>query len=222
MESVQAIELIDVGRIRPNDYNPNAMDRRTYEALVGSIKGRGFRSAVYVLPLADGAYTIVDGEHRWRAAQEAGMAQLPCVVLPATRDEAMLDTIRMNQLRGNVLPIKMALVIADLSKRIPVDALERELGFEEHELVDQLELLKLPDDIGKTIELAAEQEEREALSVLTFVVRKPQADLIERAIDTLEKEVGGPNPRGRALEHLVKKYLESIGQPVPETADVQA
>jgi ParB family chromosome partitioning protein len=165
-----------------------------------------------VLPIADGAYTLVDGEHRWRAARDAGITHVPCIVLPASRDEAMLDTIRMNQLRGNAIPIKMALVIADLSKRIPLDALERELGFEEHELSDQLELLKLPDDIGKTIELQAEMEEREAFQVVTFVMRKPQAELIERTVDQLEKELGGPNPRGRALDHIVRKYLEATGQ----------
>lgn len=220
-ETFHTVELISVERIRANDYNPNAMAAKTYEQLVASIKGRGFRSAIYVLPAdQDGVHTIVDGEHRWRAAKESGLLHVPCVVLPANQDEAMMDTIAMNQLRGGLVPVKVALVIAELSKRIPVDVLEKELGFEEHELTDQLELLKLPDDIGKTIELQAEMEEREALQVVTFVMRKPQAELVERTIDALEKEMGGPNPRGRALEHVVKKYLEAAGQQVPAEESV--
>ena len=211
------VELIDVERIRPNDYNPNAMPAKTYEALVASIKARGFKSAIYVRPPDDsGVYTIVDGEHRWRAAKETGIQQLPCVVLPATQDEAMMDTISMNQLRGNLVPVKVALVIAELSKRIPVEALEKELGFEEHELEDQLELLKLPDDIEKTIELQAEMEEREALQVVTFVMRKPQAELVEHVITEVEKEVDGPNRRGHALEVIVKGYLRAAGKGAPE------
>ena len=221
-ETFHTVELIPVERIRANDYNPNAMAAKTYEQLVASIKGRGFRSAIYVLPAdQDGIHTIVDGEHRWRAAKESGLLHVPCVVLPANQDEAMMDTIAMNQLRGGLVPVKVALVIAELSKRIPVDVLEKELGFEEHELTDQLELLKLPDDIGKTIELQAEMEEREALQVVTFVMRKPQAELVERTIDALEKEMGGPNPRGRALEHVVKAYLEATGQKIPETSEVE-
>lgn len=211
------IKMVDVGRIKANDYNPNAMDRRTYDALLASIKGRGFKSAIYVLPAnGDGVHVLVDGEHRWRAAQQAGLAQVPAIIVPATPDEAMMDTIRMNELRGKAIPVKLALVIAELSKRVPVDVLEREMGFEEHELKDQLELLKLPDDLGKTIELQAEQEEREALAVLTFVMRKPQADLVNGTVDALEKELGGPNPRGRALDHIIRKYLDATGQPVPE------
>jgi len=214
LRTFHTVELINTERIRANDYNPNAMPPAIYQQLVTSIKSRGFKTAIYVLPAdMDGIHMIVDGEHRWRAAKETGLLQVPCVVLPATQDEAMMDTISMNQLRGNLVPVKLALVIAELSKRIPVDVLEKELGFEEHELQDQLELLKLPDDIGKTLELQAEVEEREALSVLTFVMRKPQADLVERAVDQLEKELGGPNPRGRALEHIVNTYLRATEQP---------
>ncbi|MEK7841914.1 MAG: ParB/RepB/Spo0J family partition protein, partial [Deltaproteobacteria bacterium] len=221
-ETFHTVELISVERIRANDYNPNAMAAKTYEQLVASIKGRGFRSAIYVLPAdQDGVHTIVDGEHRWRAAKESGLLHVPCVVLPANQDEAMMDTIAMNQLRGGLVPVKVALVIAELSKRIPVDVLEKELGFEDHELEDQLELLKLPDDINKTIELQAEMEEREALQVVTFVMRKPQAELVERVVDELEKELGGPNPRGRALETIVRKYLEVNGQPVSEEVNPQ-
>ncbi len=221
-EVFQTVSLIDVEHIRPNSWNPNAMGRATYESLVASIKGRGFRSAIYVLPAdQDGVHTIVDGEHRWRAAKESGLLHVPCVVLPANQDEAMMDTIAMNQLRGGLVPVKVALVIAELSKRIPVDILEKELGFEDHELEDQLELLKLPDDIDKTIELQAEMEEREALQVVTFVMRKPQAELVERVVDELEKELGGPNPRGRALEAIVRKYLEVNGQPVSEEVNPQ-
>lgn len=212
-DTFHTVELIPIERIRANDYNPNAMAAKTYEQLVASIKGRGFRSAIYVLPAdRDGVHTIVDGEHRWRAAKESGLVTVPCVVLPANQDEAMMDTIAMNQLRGSLVPVRVALVIAELSKRIPVEVLEKELGFEDHELEDQLELLKLPDDIGKTIELQAEMEEREALQVVTFVMRKPQAELVEHVIDDVEKEVDGPNRRGRALEVIVKGYLRSQGK----------
>ncbi len=218
-DTFHTVELIPVERIRANDYNPNAMAATTYEQLVASIKSRGFRSAIYVLPAdQDGLHTIVDGEHRWRAAKDSGLLTVPCVVLPAPQDEAMMDTLAMNQLRGNLVPVKVALVIAELSKRIPVDILEKELGFEEHELSDQLELLKLPDDIGRTIELQAEMEEREALQVVTFVMRKPQAELVEHVITEVEKSVDGPNRRGQALELIVKGYLRSQGKPTPEAA----
>jgi len=222
-DTFHTVELIPVERIRANDYNPNAMAATTYEQLVASIKGRGFRSAIYVLPAdQDGVHTIVDGEHRWRAAKESGLLHVPCVVLPANQDEAMMDTIAMNQLRGSLVPVKVALVIAELSKRIPVDVLEKELGFEDHELEDQLELLKLPDDIGKTIELQAEMEEREALQVVTFVMRKPQAELVEHVITDVEKAVDGPNRRGHALEIIVKGYLRAAGKPVPEATSAQS
>ncbi|NOS67964.1 MAG: ParB N-terminal domain-containing protein [Candidatus Peribacteraceae bacterium] len=210
IEVFHSVALIELGRIRPNDYNPNAMPPAIYQNLVDNIKARGFKSAIYVRAgLQEGTFVIVDGEHRWRAAQQAGALKIPCVVLPATEQEAMLDTITMNQLRGNLVPVKLALVIAHLAQTIPVPELERQLGFEEKELQDTLELLKLPDDITKTIEMAAEMEEREALNVVTFVLKKPAAELVEKVIAEIEKEMEGKNTRGQALERLVQVYQKA-------------
>ncbi|MBI4227722.1 MAG: ParB N-terminal domain-containing protein [Candidatus Omnitrophica bacterium] len=204
----QKVELIPVDRIRPNAFNPNAMPPAVYQQLVDNIKGRGFRSAVYILPAdAEGVHVIVDGEHRWKAAKEAGLAEIPCVVLPATEDEAKMDCVTMNQLRGDLVPVRLALLIADLAQRHPLEALEQELGFEQNELKDQLELLKLPDDIGRALEMQAEMEEQEALQVLTFVVHRPQAEAIEEAIGTIERQMEGRNRRGQALEYLAKRFL---------------
>ena len=217
-ETFHTVELIPIERIRANDYNPNAMSPAIYGQLVENIKTRGFKSAIYVLPAnGDGIYEIVDGEHRWRAAKEAGQKELPCVVLPATEAQAKMDCITMNQLRGDLVPVRLALVIADLAKTHPVEELERQLGFEEHELTDQLELLKLPDGIGRTIELQAEMEEREALRVLTFVVHQPQAEVIEKVIKRIEEQLGGKNPRGCALEQLATEFLASH----PDAASVE-
>jgi len=56
-ETFHSVELIEVERLRPNSWNPNAMAATTYDQLVASIKGRGFRSAIYVLPAdQDGIY----------------------------------------------------------------------------------------------------------------------------------------------------------------------
>jgi len=213
----QKVELIPVSRIRPNVFNPNAMPPAVYQQLVDNIKGRGFRSAVYVLPAdPQGVHVIVDGEHRWKAAKEAGLTEIPCVVLPATEDEAKMDCVTMNSLRGDLLPVRLALLIADLAQRHPIEALEQELGFEQNELKDQLELLKLPDDIGQALEMQAELEEKEALQVITFVVRKPQAEVIEKAIGEIEGRMEGRNRRGQALEWLASEYLARQARPAKE------
>ena len=212
-ETFHSVEMIEVERIKPNDYNPNVMSAKTYGSLIENIKSRGFKSAVYVLPVDEsGVYTLVDGEHRWKAAKEAGLLKIPCVVLPASREEAMMDTVTMNQLRGAMIPVKLALVIAELSKRVPVPVLEKELGFEEHELADQLELLNLPDDIAETIEKQAAKDEEEALQVMTFIVRRAHAELIEKVIEHVEKGMDGANKKGRALHEIVRFFEAQAGE----------
>ncbi len=203
-----SVGMIPLEKMRPNSWNPNGMSPAVFEQLIESIKARGFRSTPYVLPAdAEGFHTIIDGEHRWKAAKKAGLKEIPCVILPASEDEAKMDTIAMNQLRGDLIPVRLAMVVAELAQRHPLEALEQQMGFERNELKDQLELLKLPDDIGRALEMQADMEEKESLQVITFVVHRPQAEAIEEAIEAVEKQMEGRNRRGQALEYLAALFM---------------
>lgn len=89
-------ELIDC-----NDYNANEMRPEQYRRLVQDIKEHGMLSGVLIFEKGD-RYEVVDGEHRFLAAREAGMTEIPAFVLSRkpTRAEQMQLTVKLNSLRG--------------------------------------------------------------------------------------------------------------------------
>ena len=57
-------------------------------------------------------------------------------------------------------------------------------------------------------ERAAQKDEDEALQVMTFIVRRSHAELIEKVIEHVEKGMDGANKKGRALHEIVRFFEE--------------
>lgn len=104
MEALRAqYRLVPTELIDCNDYNANEMRPEQYRKLVQDIKKYGMLSGVLLFEKDDGRYEVVDGEHRFLAAREAGISEIPAFVLNRrpTRAEAMQLTIKLNSLRGH-------------------------------------------------------------------------------------------------------------------------
>ena len=70
----------------PTESNPNSMDQETFNTLTEEIEGKeentpGFIEPIHVVPLENGRYQIVGGEHRWRAKRSLGHKRIPAIVL---------------------------------------------------------------------------------------------------------------------------------------------
>lgn len=91
------IEYVPTESIRPNAYNPNRQSEQEHEMLLRSIQDNGFTQPV-IVSLSG---VIVDGEHRWRAAQEVGMAEIPVVKVDMTPEQMRIATLSHNKARGS-------------------------------------------------------------------------------------------------------------------------
>lgn len=94
--STLSIEYVPTLSIEPNDYNPNRQNDHEFDLLCRSINEDGFTQPVIVG--TDGR--IVDGEHRWRAAQHLGLESIPIVRVPMEGAQARIATLRHNRARG--------------------------------------------------------------------------------------------------------------------------
>jgi hypothetical protein len=92
------IEYVGIDTIKPNSYNPNRQSKRDFELLCRSIEEDGFTQPIIV---HRSSMMIVDGEHRWRAARDMGMPQVPVVFVDMTDEQMRISTLRHNRARGS-------------------------------------------------------------------------------------------------------------------------
>lgn len=103
-------EMLDPHVLKPNEYNPNRQEEAEFELLRLSIRKDGF-----TLPIvANMDNTIIDGEHRWRAALAEGLKEIPVVHLDLNETRMKLSTIRHNKARGTHDADLEALIFKDL------------------------------------------------------------------------------------------------------------
>jgi ParB family chromosome partitioning protein len=217
------ITLIKTESIVPNEYNPNVVPVDIMAKIGADIAQKGLVEAIIVRRQGDG-YVIVDGEHRWRICKELGMEEVPCIIKDYDDAEAKIKTIQLNYMRGQAVPIRLASLIHDLNKEIPLADLARRLPYEEPQLLDSLDLLKLPEGFGQGVEVKAQEEAGELPTVVSFVLYKDQMDTMEEALRIAGKELPEltKNRKAMAMTLVCAEYIERQGVKAQNEAVVSA
>jgi len=161
---------IPVSAVRPNARQP----RRRFEAesiatLAESVRVSGVIQPVIVKPLDGGAYELVAGERRWRAARAAGLPTIPAVVRATDERESLLLALVENVAREDLSPVEEARAYALLQDEFELslgDIAER-VGRAKPTVSNRLRLLELPDDVLGLLErgLLSEGHARAVLAV---------------------------------------------------------
>lgn len=142
------IETILIEHINPNGWNPNEMDDHIYRSLIESIRQHGVLQPI----LIRGDMTIVKGEKRWRAAQEAGLTELTCVVVESSDEESKLLTISLSHLRGRTNEELLASLLEELSAHYSIEELSIQTGFQMDELNQLLPGLNSDTELIKPVQ----------------------------------------------------------------------
>ena len=104
----EALAAIETARIRPGRYQPRTrMDEQALAELAQSIRSQGLLQPLVVRPVERG-YELIAGERRWRAAQMAGLAQVPAVVREVPDDAALVMALIENIQREDLNPMEEA------------------------------------------------------------------------------------------------------------------
>lgn len=135
---------VSIKAVRPNRYNYNILDDYGMEKLKATIQLDGFVSDIIVREIPDAKskdevkYEIVDGEHRFYAAKELGMPDVPIKnlgVIPDDRARAL--TVKLNELKGRPDTEKLAILVDEMV-RSKDEALINTLPFDQDEMDDLL------------------------------------------------------------------------------------
>lgn len=143
---------VDIDLLSPNHLQPRrGVDGPRLQALAVSIKANGVIQPIIVRK-RDGAYQIIAGERRWRAAQLAGMSRVPIVVrdVPAGDDKQLLEMALVENIqREDLNPIEEADAYRRLSEEFQLsqEAIAVAVGKDRTSIANYLRLLKLPDDV---------------------------------------------------------------------------
>jgi ParB family chromosome partitioning protein len=99
---------LSIAALHPNPRNPRkAYDEADLQELVASIREKGVVQPILVRPRG-GEFEIIAGERRWRAAQRAGLHDVPVVVQEASDKEALELAIIENVQRADLNPLEEA------------------------------------------------------------------------------------------------------------------
>jgi hypothetical protein len=200
---------VKVSALRPAAENPNSIPEAKFKLLVKAIERVGFLQPVLVRPAVEiGAYEIIDGHHRVRAAQELGMESVPAVLVEKMDDAtAIAERIGMNQLRGELDLTAVGRHMAELSQLgWSLDDMTI-TGFSEAELGDLMRSVSQSVDAAMSMEMAPLPDDYEvpAGKVKPVMLEIPftDADDYIRAKQGLAKVAGDGGDLGAALLGLL-------------------
>jgi ParB family chromosome partitioning protein len=102
-------ETLTVGALQPGKYQPRTrMDPGSLEELAASIKAQGLIQPISVRPVSGGRFEIIAGERRWRAAQIAGLVEVPVLIRDIPDDAALAMSLIENIQREDLKPLEEA------------------------------------------------------------------------------------------------------------------
>jgi len=145
------VDLIERGRFQPRMHiAPEAL-----EELTQSIRARGVVQPIVVRPAEDGHhFEIIAGERRWRAAQAAGLSEIPAVVREVPDDAALAIALIENIQREDLNPIEEATAVGRLIEEFNLTHQEaaEAIGRSRVGVSNMLRLLDLGDDVRTLVE----------------------------------------------------------------------
>jgi ParB family chromosome partitioning protein len=104
-----AMATLPVESIRPGKYQPRTrMDQQALAELAASIRAQGLMQPLLVRPVGQDQYELIAGERRWRAAQLAGLAEVPVLVRDVPDNAALAMALIENIQREDLNPIEEA------------------------------------------------------------------------------------------------------------------
>lgn len=187
--------MIPVANIHPFQGHPyQVRDDEEMAALTESIRDHGIMSPLILRPLEDteNEYELISGHRRFRAAQTAGMNEVPAVVVSVTREEAAIMLVDSNLHREHILPSEKAFAYklkrdamahqgrssTQLGeKQLTVEKIGADLGDSKNQVLRYIRLTSLHPDILQMVDTG--KIAMTPAVELSYLTPQQQSDLLE-------------------------------------------
>jgi ParB family chromosome partitioning protein len=211
------LDLLQRGRYQPR------MDMRpeTLSALADSIRSQGVVQPIVVRPIGPAdehgvqRYEIIAGERRWRAAQQAGLTEIPAIIRQVPDDAAIAMALIENIQRENLNPLEEGRALERLISEFGLTHQQAAdaVGRSRAAVSNLLRLLELPPEVCERVE-KRELEMGHARALLGLPQRRQQIEVAAL--------VAGKGLSVREAESLVRRMTEpakSAAQSAPVAID---
>jgi ParB family chromosome partitioning protein len=196
-----------VENLRTNPRNP----RRTFtevelDELAASVRERGIIQPIVVRALRDNTFEIIAGERRWRAAQRAGLHEVPIVVVEATDAQSLELAIIENVQRSDLNPLEEAAGYQALMDTFShsQDDVAQIVGKSRSHVANTLRLLRLPEPVKAYVAAG-----KLTAGHVRMLIGQPNAealadDIVNRGLNVRQVEAIARQGAGKAVAKTVK------------------
>lgn len=148
------LENIMVQNLEPGTFQPRKeFDEGALNELAASIKAQGILQPLVVRETSKDFYEIIAGERRWRAAQLAGLQQVPAVISSITDEEALAFGLIENIQRQDLNPVEEAIALNRLIDDFGMthEQVSKSVGKSRSAVSNMLRLLKLSPHVQECL-----------------------------------------------------------------------
>lgn len=152
-EKRKTSHICGIEEIEPNPFQPRKkFSDAQIQELVASIQEKGILQPLVVRRKGTG-YELIAGERRWRAAQKAGLKEVPIIIKDVTETELLELSLIENIQRENLNPIEEAEAFRKLMDQFHLtqEEISKRVGKDRTTIANALRLLRLPQDIKESL-----------------------------------------------------------------------
>jgi ParB family transcriptional regulator, chromosome partitioning protein len=228
------LDLLQRGKYQPrSDMRPESLSE-----LAESIKAQGLVQPILVRPLPgrnpgeSQRYEIIAGERRWRAAQMAGVAEIPAVIRDVPDEAALAMSLIENIQREDLNPLEEARALARLVEEFGLthQAAAEAVGRSRAAVSNLLRLMELADEVKQLLEqrsiemgharaLLSLTSRRQQIEVAGLVAKKSLSvrdteALVRRLLSPPAADGGPPAPKDPDIQRLELELADKLGAKV--------
>ncbi len=193
--------MLSIEKLKSGKYQPRKhFDKKSLDELSASIREHGILQPLVVRAVGQGQFEIIAGERRWRAAQGAGLHEIPAIIKTFDNQKTLELSLIENLQREDLNPIEEAEGYQRLMNEFSLtqEKVAEKVGKERATVANALRLLKLAPEVREMVQTAQiSQGHAKVLLAIT--------DLVEQK--ELAKMITADGLSVRKLEELVQKKI---------------
>lgn len=205
------VTMLPIAKVEANAAQPRKQfDGEALDDLADSISTHGILQPITVRRLQSGYYQIISGERRWRAARQAGLSEVPVLIIEADDRKVMELSLIENLQREDLNPMEEAAGFQKLMQdfQLTQEECAQRVGKSRPAIANALRLMALPESIQAMVEegrisagharalLAVNQPEKQQ----ALAEKITEDDLSVRQTEQLVKKLNAPEEEAKPMK----------------------